>query len=309
MTQELQSELAQGRATAASTHNPTSVALSAKGISFGTIVVAPDGTFDASRLEGVDPDLVVKPFGWKGRESLLRRFIEGGLRVHFGMAADTQIAKHCSKPNPDVLGNGPNCHDPDADGIASEITEGQLTALATYGLLREAPIPAPIPDPIRAGRVAEGEALFNQVGCATCHVKSFVMENPTHAENPDLTGGLPFVTDLRTDTRAPRPTINADGTMTVELWSDFKRHDMGDFLTDFKPFGIIAPNQFITPPLWGVASSAPYLHDGRAPTLLDAINLHEGEANDVIDAFRAMNATQQRRVIEFLQSLTRPELD
>ena len=33
-----------------------------------------------------------------------------------------------------------------------------------------------------------------------------------------------------------------------------------------------------TPPLWGVRDSAPYMHDGRAETLLEAISMHDGEA-------------------------------
>lgn len=305
MTRELQAERDQAKTRAAQSGQPQTVALSAKGVSFGSIIVRPDGSIDTTQLAGVDPDLVVKPFGWKGREALLRRFIEGGLRVHFGMAADTQIAKHCANPIPLVLGNGPDCHDPDADGVASEITEGQLTALATYGLLREAPVRTPPVDPIVAGRVREGEALFMQVGCASCHVPSFVLNTPTHSELPDLTGGPAFVSDLRTDSKTPRPQINGDRTMTIELWSDFKRHDMGPALADIKPFGIIAAAQFITPPLWGVGTTSPYLHDGRASSLLQAIQLHDGEAASVRDAFKALTVTQQRRIVEFLANLKR----
>ena len=39
-----------------------------------------------------------------------------------------------------------------------------------------------------------------------------------------------------------------------------------------------APSEWRTPPLWGVADSAPYMHDGRAPTLADAVKLHGGQA-------------------------------
>jgi CxxC motif-containing protein (DUF1111 family) len=136
-------------------------------------------------------------------------------------------------------------------------------------------------------------------------VPSFQLDNPTHAENPDLTGGPPFVTDLRKDTHEPRPVVNADGTMTIELWSDFKRHEMGAALADIKPFGIISASQFITPPLWGVGTTPPYLHDGRASTLLDAITQHDGEAAAIRDKFLALSTINQRHVIEFLQSLGR----
>ena len=61
-----------------------------------------------------------------------------------------------------------------------------------------------------------------------------------------------------------------------------------------------------TPPLWGVASSAPYLHDGRAATLMEAVLLHGGEAQDSIDKFLALNHQDQAQLIEFMRALKAP---
>src|SRR5262249_57086375 len=50
--------------------------LTAKGVSFGRIAADPDGTLDASDVEGVDGDLTVRPFGWKGHQATLRDIVE-----------------------------------------------------------------------------------------------------------------------------------------------------------------------------------------------------------------------------------------
>ena len=60
---------------------------------------------------------------------------------------------------------------------------------------------------------------------------------------------------------------------------------------------------FITTPLWGVGSTAPYLHDGRATTLAEAILEHGGEAQGSRDAFVALGTSRQKDVIAMLQNL------
>jgi cytochrome c peroxidase len=65
-----------------------------------------------------------------------------------------------------------------------------------------------------------------------------------------------------------------------------------------------------TPPLWGVATSGPYLHDGRAQTLSEAINLHGGinggQAQSSSERFQALSKVDQRHLINFLLSLAAP---
>ena len=61
-----------------------------------------------------------------------------------------------------------------------------------------------------------------------------------------------------------------------------------------------------TAPLWGVADSAPYLHDGRAETLREAIELHGGEAVDVTARFKERPAHEQEAIIAFLKTLRAP---
>ena len=61
-----------------------------------------------------------------------------------------------------------------------------------------------------------------------------------------------------------------------------------------------------TPPLWGVRDSGPYLHDGRAETLEQAIAFHEGEASSVIGAYFKLPGGERQAILRFLESLEAP---
>ena len=45
------------------------------------------------------------------------------------------------------------------------------------------------------------------------------------------------------------------------------------------------------------------MHDGLSFTLNDAIQRHKGQAADAVSQFNVLTATQQARVLAFLQSL------
>jgi mono/diheme cytochrome c family protein len=309
MTAELQGQLAAGKAQAAATGVNVTVALNAKTRGFGSVVARPDGTVDFTNLsKAVDSDLVVRPFGWKGREAQIRRFIEGGWRVHFGMQTEPSVNKHCITPNTNTFGTGANCQDPDADGVTKEITDGQLTAGSVFMGLLGTPVRVPAPDATAQARVNQGEALFNQVNCQACHTQNMTINTPIHVEKGDTTTGAGITLNLATQTRLPRPAVAANGSMTAEIWSDSRRHEMGPEDTDSKPFNQISASVFMTPPLWGIRDTGPFLHDGRAKTLLDSILLHGG-GDDVfsINAFKALSADDQLKIQEFMNSLGRQE--
>jgi CxxC motif-containing protein (DUF1111 family) len=91
------------------------------------------------------------------------------------------------------------------------------------------------------------------------------------------------------------------------MFSDLKRHDMGDELAE--EFHGASPRQnreFITAKLWGVADTAPYLHDGRALTLNEAILLHGGEATAARDAYLGLDDRKKNQVLRFLRTLRNP---
>ncbi|HZR81388.1 MAG TPA: di-heme oxidoredictase family protein [Candidatus Binatia bacterium] len=87
------------------------------------------------------------------------------------------------------------------------------------------------------------------------------------------------------------------------LYSDLLLHDMGPGLADGIADGDASGSEFRTAPLWGVGRSAPYLHDGRAATLEDAIVAHGGEATASRDRFLALSTFERDALIAFLKSL------
>ena len=58
-----------------------------------------------------------------------------------------------------------------------------------------------------------------------------------------------------------------------------------------------------TPPLWGVSTSGPWLHDGSADTLDEAIDKHSGEATASAEAYQALSGSDAADLILFLESL------
>ena len=131
--------------------------------------------------------------------------------------------------------------------------------------------------------VLAGEEVFEDVGCAKCHV-------------PTLVTGASEIAVL--DRAVFHP------------YTDLLLHDMGPGLDDGYTEGIALTSEWRTPPLWGIGiqesfqgGQAFYLHDGRARTLREAIELHGGEGAASRDAFGALSDEDQARLLRFLRSL------
>ena len=101
------------------------------------------------------------------------------------------------------------------------------------------------------------------------------------------------------------PVPGEDGVL-VPLFADLKRHDMGDGLEEDFQLAKFSNREFTTARLWGVADTAPYLHDGRATTLFQAIEAHGGEAQASRDAFLELSAEERQQLISFLGRLRTP---
>ena len=119
-----------------------------------------------------------------------------------------------------------------------------------------------------------GRALFERAGCSDCHT-------------PDL-------------------------GQATGIYSDLAMHDMGQELAGRGgAYGRqrvnVSANTWRTPPLWGVGDSAPYLHDGRADTLYEAIRLHGGQAQEASRAFALMDPDEQKALQAFLLTLEAPD--
>ena len=67
----------------------------------------------------------------------------------------------------------------------------------------------------------------------------------------------------------------------------------------------VAQSEYLTPRLWGVADSAPYLHDGRAPSFDYAIAGHDGEGAAARAGYVALTLEEKGDLRVYLMSLRR----
>lgn len=96
---------------------------------------------------------------------------------------------------------------------------------------------------------------------------------------------------------------DGDGGAFVEMYGDQKRYEMGPGLAeDINEFNVGA-SVWRTKELWGVGSTGPWLHDGRATTLTEAISWHGGDAEESRDNFFDLPEYKQDSVLEFLNNL------
>jgi hypothetical protein len=274
-------------------NNPgTPVALETKGVEFGTLVYQ-DGEFDTSNVHGIEEDLVVRPFGRKAEFETIRNFDVGATAFHFGMQAT------------EFFGDD---FDHDEDGVLNELTEGDLSALSIFNTTMDRPFELPLDSEGRRGR-----ALFEAIGCVDCHIPALETNRRTLPYKISGEPERPFEdTFYEVDlTRRPmRFERNRAGGVTVRMFGDLSTHDMGDELAETSDIQTAqGQREFGTARLWGVADTAPYIHDGRALTIREAIELHNGtgsEAAPRAQAFLAMSADDQAAVLRFLGSLRTP---
>jgi CxxC motif-containing protein (DUF1111 family) len=120
-------------------------------------------------------------------------------------------------------------------------------------------VPVPVPFTPSA---ANGQALFNSIGCVLCHSDKL------------KTAASPFT---------------GMGGFTYQPFSDFALHHMGSTLADGVTQGDAGPDEFRTAPLWGVGQRLFFMHDGRTTDLLKAIRLHSSPAANCINTTATQN--------------------
>jgi CxxC motif-containing protein (DUF1111 family) len=164
-------------------------------------------------------------------------------------------------------------------------------ALVSY--VRSLPVPVAIKpvDDNQAAQVKAGEETFKSIGCAGCHL-------------PKLG--------------------NVSG-----IYSDLLLHDMGTRLADVNTYAVFVggpPNaeggpvvegprpdslpaserEWRTPPLWGLRHSSPYLHDGRAVNIEQAIMMHGGQGANSAKRYTELSPRRKQNLEAFLLSLVAP---
>lgn len=160
-----------------------------------------------------------------------------------------------------------------------EVTNGTVQEVVFYLQTLKAPIQRTPDDP----DVQAGKKVFTSLNCSGCHT-------------PQLqTGSFPIAI-LANQSFAP--------------YSDFLLHDMGLGLNDGYTEGTALPPEWRTPPLWGLglsknAQGGQYflLHDGRARSIEQAIEMHGGEAERSKRGFQNLSPSDRAQLIKFLESL------
>jgi len=137
---------------------------------------------------------------------------------------------------------------------------------------------------------------------ANANYRDSALPSGVNLVNLGLDPSKPVTFNFLTDPEIPFES-NGSGGAIVRLYSDLKWHDMGSGLAEAIDEAGNGTSVFITKPIWGVGSTAPYLHDGRAPTLTAAILAHGGEALASRNAFASMSSTNQQNLVEFLKNL------
>jgi CxxC motif-containing protein (DUF1111 family) len=233
-------------------------------------------------------------FGWKDQHASLLSFAADAYLNEMGITNRLQpdeVTKLCntaSEPN----------DTPDADGLSD------IDRFARF--VRASKAPARDLELADTPSAKRGSALFEKVGCASCHVRAL----KTAASGTKINGGTFVIPD-------------ALGSVTFHPYGDFLMHDVGtgDGILQASPeqyghkvfqmmSGYISKqhfentqNRIRTAPLWGVRLQPRLMHDGASLTLRDAIRRHRGEARVEAKKFQALSKPDQEALVEFLRSL------
>jgi len=229
----------------------SSVQLTSKGISFGVLTHDGDGSWDTAHVQGLaapslttsgrnPPSLIIRPLHQAGNVVSLRQFSNNAFNQHHGMQSEERFGRNT---------------DPDGDGFVNELTVADLTAVSLFQATLAVPGRVIPNDPAVEHANRRGEALFNQIGCASCHATLpltsdsnpglagqpgwiYFEPNPynpaTGPSSPNLLLGAaqypvsaPAIAVDLTSERLPLPRLRArDGRVMVPAYTDLKLHDI-----------------------------------------------------------------------------------
>ncbi len=220
--------------------------------------------------------------------------------------------------------------DGDGDGIANELPQSLIDFEEFYLLHYFKPATNPGTDPDQVAEVNNGRMLFMGANCGSCHVPDLTIDRDRRIADVETTfnaaQGNPFnrlfataslfgaivddfgTPNIRTFESNPAfadsAAVPRRSFVVRNFFADLKRHNVGPNFFERFHDNRTAPQQlFMTEPLWGVGTSAPYGHDGRTHSLEEVILRHGGEAQGARDAFAAMTRANKNQLISFLNSL------
>jgi len=207
-------------------------------------------------------------FGWKAQMASLSDFVQAACANELGLG-------NPGKAQPRPLSR------PEYQAPGPDLTAAQCAQLTAFVASLSRPVER-LPQTLAAADEARaGKMVFQAVGCADCHTPNL---GPVEAIYSDL-------------------LLHRMGATLVGGGS---YNDPPPETPEFKPGEGPQPDEWRTPPLWGVADSAPYLHDGRASTLEEAIQLHGGQGAGAAQRYAKLSAAERTQLIAFLKTLRAP---
>ncbi len=327
---------------AQSSGSPVTIRLKSKGIRYGKIKAYPDGSVDTSRVKGINPDLRVRPFFAQGQTISIRECIVGPFNAEMGLEAWDPVLESASAGSDVVTPSGMELtgsidrieappatefNDPDGDLVTGEINPALVDHMEFYLLNYFRPATYRQESTTRRGddddssgddyrKSNGGLRVFKKVGCAKCHIENLVIENDRRVADVDtvydpdkgvfnnlFATAIPLFSGVDDGSGFPLFKQPLGKQFEVKnIFADFKRHDLGPNFHERNFDGTIQ-KEFMTEPLWGVGSSAPYGHDGRSINLREVILRHGGEAKRARNRFARLNESQKGKLINFLRSL------
>ena len=207
-------------------------------------------------------------FGWKANQPTLLQQVAAAYHDDMGITTSLFRTEN-SAGQPQLT----------AQSATPEVSDEILDVVTFYVQTLAVPARRNVDDP----QVKQGEQLFAEAQCASCHV-------PT----------------LRTGVLAGVPSVS---NQTIHPYTDLLLHDMGPDLADNRPDFHASGSEWRTPPLWGIGlvkrvnGHTNFLHDGRARDLMEAILWHGGEAEASRKAVEQMSKVERDALIAFLESL------
>ncbi|MGC1274547.1 MAG: di-heme oxidoredictase family protein [Planctomycetaceae bacterium] len=191
-----------------------------------------------------------------------------------------------------------------------DLSDSQVDALVAFSASLPAPRPVPPEDLSTAAKADAGRQLFGEIGCAVCHVehvgpaRHIYSDLLLHDMGPVLADRVKApeagteITQFSDRVIGSVSYYGPPRTLTKTFVDPPSLNDVETTAREWK-----------TPPLWGVADSAPYLHDGRAPTLDEAIREHGGQGTESAVEYVALTDQSRSELMTFLGTLQSPQVD
>lgn len=248
-------------------------------------------------------------FGWKGHTSSLTEFVSTACANELGLAVEGHKQ---GAPPPGDLAERLALMDAamKANGLSKDLLSGGNPDMHPKEVAALVSFVSGLPQPVElTGQPNRGTglALFKSTGCDGCHVqdvggvKGLYADLLLHDMGNSLADGAGTY-----ETRGNQRTIAAAPPAAEGAPKDEGAPKAEGAAPEVAVAVSAEANEWRTPPLWGTRDSGPWLHDGRAATLDEAVRLHAGEGAASAAKYTSLPMTDQQLLISFLESLSAP---